>query len=117
MGKRKQEQNDITDATISMKDIWKDVMYNTKRCAEIELLYEKEIELIKAEFGENIYKVIQNEIEDNKPTYINLYEKILIIDDPLKDRLILNEFDDEDKESYEQLMDLIKIRMKEIDEK
>lgn len=114
MGKQDEKLDMITDSTISMKDIWKDVMYNTRKCAEIELLYDKEVLAIKKELGEDVYKVIQKEVEDSKPTYINLYEKISIIDDPLKDRLVMNEPDIEDDEAYEQIMNLIKVKMNEI---
>ena len=114
MGEQDDKLDAITDSTISMKDIWKDIVYNTKKCAEIELLYDKEVDSIKKELGEDIYKVIQNEIEENKPTYLNLYEKISIIDDPLKDRLVMNKFDEEDDEAYTQLQLLLKIKRDEI---
>ena len=116
MGKHKQDEklDKITDSTISIKDIWKDIIYNIKRCAEIELLYDKEVRAIKKELGEDTYNVIRKEVEDSKPTYINLYEKICIIEDPLKDRLVLNELDEEDEEAYTQLQLLIKIKMDEI---
>ena len=114
MGKQDEKLDKITDSTISMKDIWKDVMYNIRKCAEIELLYDKEVLAIKKELGEDVYKVIQKEVEDSKPTYINLYEKISIIDDPLKDRLVMNEPDAEDDEAYDQIMNLIKVKMDEI---
>ena len=114
MGKQDEKLDKITDSTISMKDIWKDVMYNIRKCAEIELLYDKEVLAIKKELGEDVYKVIQKEVEDSKPTYINLYEKISIIDDPLKDRLVMNEPDIEDDEAYDQIMNLIKVKMDEI---
>ena len=109
--------NKANVANISIKRIWKNTLFNMEQYANAENKYDQEIKKIKKEYGTEVFETMKDVIEDYKPDYREIHTKMPIIDPSEITVLKLNKFDNEDEIAYDQLINYIRIRLKEIEKK